>query len=245
MYIDSASPSEQVECVTSLVEKIEKVRSHFGYSDKDARSVALNNIRAIARATSMTLSLLDTWSRNEEPERTEISQLLGLTDINNHSIHSAGRALHKTSKLSLALLGQFQIENCLANLARELSEGQETRSGFYDRADALIATLSLPGNFVDYLNVAALIRNSLHRNGIHYGHKESDTVTTLGGVAYQFHHQQKVSCARVEHISHALGLSIDVLATIFDSPEVGDLGDPVMDQYVWEIETAPSGIADS
>ncbi len=238
MYKESASHSEQAECVASLVAKIEDVRTRFGYSDQDARSVALNNVRSIAYATQMTLNLLDSWCIGNETVRAAIPQLLGFTSVTERSVKVAGDALHKTTKLSLVLLGQFQIENCLRNLARELNV-RTPGQGFFSLAESLVALLGLSGSLVDELNVAALIRNSLHGNGIHSGYQGRDTVTTLDKVTYEFRHQQRVSCAAVEHIAHALESSIGILATVFGTPKVGALDDPVMDQYVWEIATKP------
>ena len=239
MYKESASHSEQAECVASLVAKIEDVRTQYDYSDEDARSVALNNVRSIAYSTQMVLNLLDSWCIGDEAVRAAIPQLLGLTGVTDHSVKVAGNALHKNTKLSLALLGQFQIENCLRNLAREMNPDQPSPKAFFSLAQLLVGHLGLPEDIVADLNVAALIRNSLHSNGIHSGYQCLDTVTTLEEVTYEFRHQQRVSCATVEHIAHALESSIGILATIFSTPEVGALEGPVMDQYVWEIATQP------
>lgn len=239
MFKESASHSEQAACVASLVTKTEDVRTRYGYSDEDARSVALNNMRSVAYSTQMVLNLLDNWCIGDESVRAAIPQLLGLTLVTDRSVKVDGDALHKNTKLSLALLGQFQIENCLRNLARELNTGQPPPKAFFSLAQSLVGRLGLPEGLVADLNVAALIRNSLHSNGIHSGYQGLDTVATLEEVTYEFRHQQRVSCATVEHIAHALESSINILATIFSTPEVGALDDPVMDQYVWEIATDP------
>jgi hypothetical protein len=185
----------------------------------------------------MTLNLLDSWCIGDEAVRTAIPQLLGLTGVTDHSVKVAGNSLHKNTKLSLALLGQFQIENCLRNLVREMTPDQPPPKAFFSLAQSLVTHLGLPDNLVAHLNVAALIRNSLHSNGIHAGYQGLDTVTTLNNVTYEFRHQQKVSCATVEHIAHALESSVGILSTMFSAPEVSALKDPVMDQYVWEIAT--------
>lgn len=237
MYKESASHSEQAECVASLVAKIEDVRTQYDYSDEDARSVALNNVRSIAYSTQMVLNLLDSWCIGDEAVRAVIPQLLGLTNVTDRSVKVSGDLLHKNTKLSLALLGQFQIENCLHNLARELNNDQAPPKAFFSLAQSLVGHLGLPEGLVADLNVAALIRNSLHGNGIHTGYQGLDTFTTLEEVTYEFRHQQRVSCANVEHIAHALESSIDILSTIFSTPEVRTLEDPVMDQYAWEIAT--------
>ena len=235
MYKESASHSEQAECVASLVLKTEDVRTRFGYSDQDVRSVVLNNVRSIAYSTQMVLNLLDNWCIGNEAVRAAIPQLLGVTDVSDRSIKVAGDTLHKTAKLSLVILGQFQIESCLSSLARELNLKRSNR-GFFPLAKSLVALLGLPGALVDELNVAALIRNSLHGNGIHSGYKGRDTVTTLDNVTYEFLHQQRVSCATVEHIAHALESSITILAKFFDAPQVRVLKDPVIDQYVRRLQ---------
>lgn len=235
MYKESASHSEQAECVASLVLKTEDVRTRFGYSDQDVRSVVLNNVRSIAYSTQMVLNLLDSWCIGNEAARVAIPQLLGLTNVTDRTVELARRALHKTAKLSLIILGQFQIENCLSSLARELNLKRSNR-GFFPLTKSLVALLGLPGALVDELNVAALIRNSLHGNGIHSGYKGRDTVTTLDNVTYEFLHQQRVSCATVEHIAHALESSITILATVFGAQQVSVLKDPVIDQYLRRLQ---------
>jgi hypothetical protein len=235
MYKESASHSEQAKCVASLVLKAEEVYARFGYSDQDARSVVLNSVRSIAYSAQMVLNLLDSWCTGNEAVRVAIPQLLGLTNVSDRSVKVAGDTLHKTAKRSLIILGQFQIETCLRNLARELKIKMSNR-GFYPLTKSLVAVSGLPGALVDELNVAAFIRNSLHGNGIHSGYKGRDTVTTLDNVTYEFLHQQPVSCANVEHIAHALESSVNILATIFDTQQVRDLKDPVTDQYVQRLQ---------
>ena len=235
MYKESASHSEQAECVASLVLKTEDVRTRFSYSDQDARSVVLNNVRSIAYSTQMVLKLLDSWCVGNEAGRAAIPQLLGVTSVSDRSVKVAADTLHKTAKLSLVILGQFQIESCLSNLALELNLKRPNR-GFFPLTKSLVALLGLPDALVDELNVAALIRNSLNGNGIHSGYKGRDTVTTLDKVTYEFLHQQRVSCATVEHIAHALESSINILATVFGAHQVSALKDPVIDQYVRRLQ---------
>ena len=158
-----------------------------------------------------------------------------MTSVSDHSVKVAGDTLHKTAKLSLVILGQFQIENCLSNLAQELNIKRPNR-GFFTLTKSLVVLLGLPGALVDELNVAAFIRNSLNGNGIHAGYKGRDTVTTLDTVTYEFLHQQRVSCASVEHIAHALESSINILATVFGAQQVSVLKDPVIDQYVRRLQ---------
>ena len=183
----------------------------------------------------MVLNLLESWRIGNDAVRAAIPQLLGVTSVTDHSIMVAGDTLHRTAKRTLIILGQFQIENCLSSLALELNIKRPNR-GFFPLAKSIVVLLGLPGALVDELNVAALIRNSLNGNGIHSGYKGRDTVTTLDKVTYEFLHQQRVSCASIEHIAHALESSITILATVFGAQKVSALKDPVIDQYARRLQ---------
>ena len=191
MYKESASHSEQAECVASLVLKTEDIRTRFGYSDQDARSVVLNNVRFIAYSTQMVLNLLDSWCLGDEAVRAAIPQLLGLTNVTDRTVEVAGRALHKTTKLSLVILGQFQIETCLSNLARELNIKRSNRD-FFLLTKSLIAFFGLPGALVAARNVAAFFLTSLSGKGSVSGYTGCDTVTLLENVTSVFVQHQSV-----------------------------------------------------
>lgn len=238
MFIDAKTGAEESACVASLVSKCNQVRSEFPYSDEDTRTLVLNNVRVVAYSAQMVLNLLDSWTIGNEQVRSAIPQLLGLRGVTDQSATLAGNSLRMSSKLSLGLLSQFQIENCLRNLSREL--GLPTRRiGFYNLAKSLLRRLELGGGELEILNVAALIRNSLHSNGIHYGYDGENTYEVINGVPYEFIHEQPVTCASVAHTAHAIEASIEVLHSVFGSCEISALADPVMDRYVWERATAP------
>ncbi len=239
MYRLCASFAEQAQCVMSLATRAESLRQKLAYSDQDSRAVVLNNIRSIANSTQMILNLLDSWTIGDDTVRTNIPLILGMRDLNENSVRSAGDILHKTSKLSLSLLAQFQIENGLRSLSRELGSVSQP-TGFFLAAKALLERIAIPIDRLEILNTPALIRNSLHSNGIHHGHRGTDSVTVLGGVTYEFRHMNRVQCATVEHIAHALECSLDVFEEIVSTPQVAGLADPIMDQFVWEIATLPS-----
>lgn len=234
MYKNCNSHAEQSECIANLVIVCESLRKRLGYSDQDARALVLNNLRSISYASQMTINLLDRWAIGDEAVRSIIPQLLGIKEITQRSLKIAGDMLHKTAKLSLVLLGQFQIENCLRTLARELNLSSR-QTGFYRMAEGLLIEIGIPNDRLEILNTPALIRNSLHSNGIHHGYGGVDTVVTVGGIVYQFCHEKRVQCATIEHIAHALETSVGVLDEVFHSPKVIALADPIMDQYVGDL----------
>ena len=238
MYKECKSYADQARCVSSLVDRCTTVRERFGYSDQDARGLVLNNIRFIAYGCQMILNLLDSWA-NIGPNNLDFNRILGIKIARPKDYDVALNALSKNNKLTLVLLGQFQIENCLRSLAREL-KSKDTGQGFYLLASGLLASVGLNGQQrMDQLDVPALIRNSLHANGIHKGHQGKDTRVPIGVVEYEFVNGQSVHCATTEHIAHAVESSVNILAEVFATEKVAALPDPVMDEYVWDIATTP------
>lgn len=243
MYRSCTSYADRSACVADLAEACLSLKKQLGYSDPDARSVALNNVASIARAGQMTLNLLDSWVKGDELIRTVIPQLLGLTTVTPEAVKLAGDYLNKSAKLALAVLAQFQIENAFRNIHRELALGVPG-TGFYRCAKAVLDFLSLPSIDMETLNTPARIRNSLHANGIHHRqHPAENPVVVIKGVRYEFHDGRKVKCASWEHIAHALECSVGVLEGVFRHSRVRQVPDPMMDQYAWEELTEPPAAA--
>jgi hypothetical protein len=239
MYRKCSSYSDQSRCVHELAEAAHALLRRFNYSDPDARTVALNNVHLIARGSQLTLNLLDSWVKGDEAIRQVIPQLLGISQPTVDSVRLAGDLLGKNGKLALAVLAQFQIENLLRNLHRELSLGSAP-AGFYRCAANVLNHLGISLDRLETLNVAARIRNSLHSNGVHHRqHPNEQPMVTLHGVAFEFKDGQKVECASWEHIAHALECSVAVVGDILSHPQVSSLPDPMLDVYAWDQATAP------
>lgn len=239
VYRKCQSYADQSQYVHELAEAAFTLLRKLRYSEPDARTVALNNVHLIARAGQMTLNLLDSWVKGDEALRKVIPQLLGMSNPTTESVHVSGDLLGKSGKLALAVLAQFQIENLLRNLHRELKLGPAS-IGFYRSADGVLNALGLPADRMETLNVAARIRNSLHSNGIHHmQHAAEQSLVVLKGVTYEFRDGQKVECAGWEHIAHALECSVEVLAEVLTHPRVVAIADPMMDVFAWEEATSP------
>lgn len=239
MYRVCNSYADQSLCVSELADACVELKKKFGYSDPDARTVALENITDIARPGQMMLNLFDSWARGDQTIRQIIPQLIGLTTVTPEGVRMAADMLNKSAKLSLVVLAQFQIENALRNIARELRLPQ-AGTGFYRTASLVLNAISIPADRMEVLNTSARIRNSLHSNGIHHRqHPSEASRVTIRGVAYQFEHGKHVSCASWEHIAHALEAFVGVLDEVFSSLQVMALPDPIMDQYAWEQATNP------
>lgn len=243
MYKRCNSFSDQSACVAALGDAAVAMIKTFGYPDADARTVALNNVAFIARYGQMTLNLLDSWVKGDEAVRQAIPQLLGLTTVTPEGVKVSGDTIGKCAKLAMIVLAQFQIENLLRNLHREIIGGKHAL-GFYRITADLVSKLGLSSSLMEVLNTPARIRNSLHANGIHHRQHPSETaVVDLKGVQYNFVDGAKVDCASWEHCAHALECSLEAVNAILNHSTVLALQIPVMDQYAWEEATSPSGLA--
>lgn len=239
MYRICKTHSDQSLCVSELAEACVALKRKLGYSDPDARTVALDNIIAFARSGQAILNLLDSWAKGDAVIRQVIPQLIGLKTVTPNGVQMTGNFLDKTNKLSLLLLGQFQIENLIRNISRELKLSMSA-TGFYKIASSLLTALNIPGDRMDVLNVTARLRNSLHSNGIyHRQHPSEQPLITVRGITYEFHNGQHISCASWEHIAHSLEASIGVMEEVLLSSSVLAIPDPMMDQYAWAQATNP------
>jgi len=227
MFKESKSQKDDAECILHLIETCTGLINKYGYLDNDTRTASLVNIRLVSYSSTGIANLLDSWSKGDNTVQQIIPQLLGITQVDTESVRLMGDSLHKTSKLSLVLLGQFQIENCIVNICNAL--GVKSKSiGFYNKANALLTYLGLGSSRLDILNTGAKIRNSLHSNGIHHG---PDFRSNLKGVQYDFIDGQKVSCATFPHIAHALECSVGVLDEIYSAPQLKSYTSLIPDTY--------------
>ena len=229
MFTKSKLMKEQGNCVESLIQYCTKIIDKKKYKNGDTRTRTLANIRSFGYNSVAMLSLLDGMERGNTGLRTLIPNLLGMQNPKAKDIKMMNRILHRTSKLSLIVLGQFQIENCLVLISKAI--GIKLRNGFYNISKDLLDELGLNKDKIDVINTGALIRNSLHSNGIHHGFSGSDFSSKIDGINYKFKHGKKVSCATYPHIAHALEGSLNVLDEIFNTAKVMSQA-TLEDQYI-------------
>ncbi len=225
------SATEAAERVVALSNRL--LEGSRPYSDTDARGVALRNCRVCALSCTMVLNILGHLEAGSITS-DQFEKLVGLT---TGTSHAAARALAKMTRLGFITLFVFPIENLFKNLLRGL--GKEPPKGYYDIACAALESVSVndPDSKLGILNTPALIRNSLHANGIHYGYKDSSTSINIGGVVFDFAHGRPVRCAGWGHIVHALDAVLAVAMEIISTPEIKALKDPIQDQYASEQAT--------
>jgi hypothetical protein len=180
----------------------------------DARRVNLNNILMATGAAQATLRLIQ-WAFDTGGD--PLVKILKLSRPEYLSFVSED--MLRSSKHFLLLEGQFQIEALFYNILRALGVAKPPR-GFYKIASAVVneAALSQPADKVSSLNVAALMRNSMHANGVHSG--STIVRKTINGLDYVFEPGKPVSCAHWAHVTTALSASIGIVDEILRSQKV-------------------------
>lgn len=236
MFRTCKSHSDQCKCLNDLANQCIVIRNKNKYPSHDARTVGLNNLEGITRSGQMILNLLDSWTIGDNNIRQIIPQLIGLKTVTQESVKEAGNLLNKSSKLSFCILGQFQIENLIRNIGRDLKVNINS-TGFYRVAASLLKTLNFKDSDMEILNVPSRIRNSLHGNGIHHSQsRDEKEEVDVKGVKYIFRDKEKVSCTDWEHISNAFEGSLEIIDKIIGKPEVNGIPE-IIDQYAWDVAT--------
>lgn len=218
----------RVEKMQKLTENVRSLRDNLGLSNADARRNALNNISMICSSISIIINMF----ANYEKGNINSKVLEACWGVREKDQHKASEFIEKTNRLSLVLLFQFQIENLFKNLLRELVPSYRTL-GYHDICKKIleVTNISDEENKFNILYTPALIRNSLHSNGIHHGYKGSDSIIQIGELKYEFLNGKKVSCASWEHVIVALSALTDLVREILYTQKIRMLKDPIADEY--------------
>lgn len=215
-----ATFAQQADRVYGLYQQVADIRDKHGAGDTDARRVNLNNVMMAANAATSTLRLM-AWAK--QGGDVVLIQALGLAKP--EYINPVAEDLLRSSRLFLLTESQFQIETLFRNILLALAK-PAGKQGFYNVAKDVLAAAGVadPATKLRILNVPALMRNSMHANGIHYGWKGSDTIEVIKGVEFRFEHGKRVQCGSWYHIVTALSASFEVVYEILGSAAVSALG---------------------
>jgi hypothetical protein len=206
---------QQADRVSAFYRQVADVRDKHGTGANDARRVNLNNVMMAANAATATLRLM-AWAK--QGGDGILVQALGLAKP--EYINLVAEDLLRSSRLSLLTESQFQIEALFRNILLALGKALG-KDGFYNVAkDVLAAAGVIDPAKLRILNVPALIRNSMHTNGIHQGWKGSNTIEIIRGVEFRFEHGKPVHCGSWYHIVTALSASLEVVDEILSAAPV-------------------------
>jgi len=218
--------AHQAERVHAFYQHVADIRDKHSSEETGARRVNLNNVTMAANAATAMLRLM-AWAK--EGGESAMIQALGLAKP--EYINLVAEDLLRSARLFLLLESQFQIETLFRNILVALGQ-PSTKQGFYNVAADVLKASGLPDveAKVRILNVGALLRNSMHSNGVHHGYKGANTVETINGVEFKFEHGQRVQCGSWFHIVTALTSSFNVVDDVLASVPVKGLG-AVPDDY--------------
>jgi hypothetical protein len=224
------SYEEQANRVYAFYDKVGEIRDRFSMGETDARRVNLNNIMMAANAAVATLRLMSWASTQGEAVMTQALRL-----SKPEYISFVAEDLLRSSKLFLLLETQFQTETLFKNILRELGS-PTTKQGYYNIAESVLLTTGVPDpkDKLKILNVPALMRNSMHANGIHHGWKGSNTVELIDGIEFRFEDGKRVQCGNWIHIITALTATIRIVEEVLASQAVASLK-MIPDTYAVEL----------
>jgi hypothetical protein len=206
----------QADRVYALYQQIADIRDRHSVTEADTRRVSLNNTMMAANAATATLRLLG-WAKQGGNDL--LIQALGLSKP--EYINPVAEDLLRANRLFLLLESQFQIETAFRNILAALGK-PTSKQGFYNVVQAILAGTGIPDaqTKARILNVAAMMRNSMHSNGIHHGWNGTNTVEIIQGLEFRFEHGKRVQCGSWHHITTALSASFDIVGEMFASGSV-------------------------
>ncbi|MCH7647393.1 MAG: hypothetical protein IIA83_02135 [Thaumarchaeota archaeon] len=131
-----------------------------------------------------------------------------------------------TSKVSYITLSHFVIENMFKTLLAELDTSKNPSTGFYNITKVLLDKISVPDKprKLEILNAMAMIRNSMHNNGIHAPvppAPDSQTIT-IGNTVLRFDKGNPTDLLETQMVD-LINAVIDILKEIVNSTEVQQL----------------------
>jgi hypothetical protein len=202
--------------LTSIKSKCNCILGILGVAEDDVRAEGMRNIRGFCN----TIALIPIKLQQNVQERPEnirpILIILGLT--NRKALKSVLTDFNNNSKASFITMVQFAIENCIAQVIEAMGSKQPT--GKFSRNIKLLLQLcSIPDlqRKLDLLLVPAMLRNTLHSNGIH---KWPSKTVTVDGEDFVFEKDSRVSCGSWSHIFHAVKNSLSIYEEIFTSERI-------------------------
>ena len=160
---------EVAERLDALCRRFDEISSSRGYSDQDARRHALEQGRSI---TNAFLAIVNILSAGDE-RRVDFGALIGIV---HGDTQTAANTLDNIGRASFVTLFQFKVETLFKNLLVNLGL-TDPPQGYYNIIQELLSRVSIneKARIQQILEVPALIRNSLHSNGVHYGYRASST----------------------------------------------------------------------
>lgn len=211
-YLRHVEPASFVEAgsqVRLLKRECNQLADELGLPDHDGRTAAFRNMAALSGAALALLNVLDGAGRLEE------GVVRALFGAETESTQTAADNLDKFTRLGLITMVQFQVENLISNVIRAL--GATPVNGYQAVVGQLLAIIQWPtaNRASRVLLVPAVIRNTLHNNGMHAG---KDLDVQVHGVRFRIRRGGRMGKAGWGHVVHVLRVQLRLLEQILHDP---------------------------
>ena len=187
----------------------------LGIPDDEARAQGIVHVRQLCNTIAAVPIKLQ--QNAERPSNIpSILALLGLSNIKD--LQSLLHDLNSNSKTSFLTMVQFALENCIVQVIEAI--GAKRPSGKFSRdAESIIQLCDIadPERKLELLMLPALLRNTLHANGIH---RWPSKTVIVDGEEYVFEKDKRINCGSWSHIFHAVLNSLSVYEEILTSERV-------------------------
>jgi len=225
-YIIPVNAAERADRFVDLRLKVREIKNKQTTNNRDVRNAGLNNCSWAMATAIMTLELLSEYEKGEVDD----DFMRKLFKLKRGDVKTFLETYAIFARFGFQTMIQFQIENMFKNILAKLTNAPPPQT-YYKIVQELIQTLSLqnPQDKIDKLNVIAMMRNSLHSNGIHT--KESKTVI-INGHKYEFIQNQTVTCSDWAEMHFALNEVLKIIDEILDHSDITAITDVIPDQYV-------------
>jgi hypothetical protein len=236
-------PSKLKECANLLIrlsERLESMRKNISLCPhqppaKDARYMAFSNCYFMVTTPALVLN----WLSKSETGMMSRDVFMKLIDMEEGDASKAKLEIERNEKLGCLVLVLFQLENLLKNILAAL--GGPSIQGFFKITEELLERVTIGDSKRkhDDLQLTALIRNSLHSNGIYYGYKGVSKSYIIEGVTFDLQAGKRIECAGWGHLYLALDRTLAIIEEILRSPEVQAIKGPIRDDFAWQNATLP------
>jgi hypothetical protein len=219
-----------IQKLGALVTRIQRIRETIPIEMKrgDARHVALSGIQTSITPQILTFSALEFVHQNR-PEM-KLSELCGLKFQTDEELLSY---FSTWIKLNILIFSQFKFEGLFSDLLAAFDEKYNQKKGFQQKVVDLLDRLSISDkkNKADCFMVMALLRNSLHNNGIN---KNGNHDINVSGVRFIFE-DDKPTRATTNDIVFIVEQGIEIVAGLINLPEILGLPAPIENRFQIEM----------
>ncbi|MBN4051626.1 hypothetical protein JYU16_02315 [bacterium AH-315-M05] len=198
-------------------------------TSQDARMVALDSLQHTIGAVGNWISCYNSLA-NKYTEDTKLDEVEFLKALlSNNNVEQTEMTMMNYLRLSATTSIHFKIDNLFHNILKHL-DSLPQRKGYWNLTGEILRVCSISdtGREKEILTAFANLRNSLHGNGIH---RTQSLNITIGGVNFNFVKDERVICARWQHIIVLLKANIEVLEQILLSQAVVGVTTEIKDDF--------------